>query len=61
MSGKGSRRRKENYTSYTNNYDDIDWKRWSDPTPQLSKTQLKELETIVKKAFKQSKQTRDAS
>ena len=61
MTGKGSRRRKENYTSYTSNYDDIDWKRWSSKTPQLTKEQLDELDAVVKKAFKQKQQTKHAS
>lgn len=53
MSGKGSKRRKENYTSYVENYDNIDWSRRPDDTkprrPKLTFTQMKELMEIVRK------------
>ena len=42
MSGKGSKRRKESYNSYTKNYDDIDWTDHR-REPRLTFTQRREL------------------
>jgi len=50
---KGSKQRPTNKQLFNSNYEDIDWRRWSEHSdgidPQLTDKQLEELRKIVKR------------
>ena len=50
MSGKGSKRRKENYNKFVNNYESINWTVARENPPKLTDKQVDELLQEVRKA-----------